>query len=199
MLRRYALSLLVLAAALTPVSCATVQQFANLAQVRFSLDDVQGARLAGVSLDRIRRYEDLGFADLARLTAAAAQGELPLRMTILVGAENPQGNGVTAKMLKLDYTLLLDDKETISGTVNDEFALPAGGSAQIPVTAEVDLVKFFGRNTRQIVDLALALGGQEGVTSRLKVIATPTVQTPLGPIRYPRPITIVSREVGNGG
>lgn len=186
-----------LAAALAVVvpACTSLQQFANLRQIRFDLVGVDTPSLAGVDLSRVRGYNDLSTPDILRLSSALAQGEMPLRMTLLVGAENPQENGVTARLLQLDYRLFLDDKETITGTVNDDVPLAPGTTARIPVTAEVDLVRFFGRNTRQLVDLALAFSGQGTASTRVKLVARPVIQTPLGPIRYPSDITIVSREV----
>lgn len=191
------LGTVLVAAALAVVvpACTSLQQFANLRQIRFDLVGVQTPSLAGVDLTRVRGYNDLSTPDILRLSSAVAQGELPLRMTLLVGAENPQENGVTARVLQLDYRLFLDDKETITGTVNDDIALTPGQEARIPVTAEVDLIRFFGNNTRQLVDLALAFSGQGTASTRVKLVARPVIQTPLGPIRYPSDITIVSREV----
>ena len=66
----------------------------------------------------------------------------------------------------------------------------------MPVQINLDLVQFFGRNARELVDVALALTGPEGVSSRVRLVARPSIQTPLGALRYPRPITIVNRDVG---
>jgi hypothetical protein len=99
-------------------------------------------------------------------------------------------------MVGLAWTLLIEDRETISGTVNQLIDLPPGQPQDIPVSIGLDLVQFFDRNLRDLVELALAVSGQGGAPKNIQLRATPTIETPLGPIRYPQPITIVSREVG---
>ena len=95
--------------------CTTLQQIAALRQVEFDLDRVSNGLVAGVDLDRIARGGDLGPTDLARLGAAAARGEVPLRFTLHVGAENPADNPAAAQLVSLDWTLFLDGTETVSG------------------------------------------------------------------------------------
>ena len=188
---------LLLAALLPALSgCATLQQMAALRQVDFSLDRISGLSLAGVDLSRVQRYEDLGVMDAARIAAAFTFGELPLGLTLHVRADNPQGNG-QARMTALDWTLLLQDKETVSGGIPQAVLIPAAGTADIPLTVSLDLLEFFQGSGRDLVNLALSLAGGDAPPTTLSLRATPTIETPLGPIRYPQPITIVSRTVGH--
>jgi hypothetical protein len=46
------------------------------------------------------------------------------------------------------------------------------------------------------VNLALSLSGRGGAPTEVTLRATPTIETALGPIRYPRPITIVTATTG---
>lgn len=187
---------LLLAALLPALSgCATLQQMAALRQVDFSLDRISGLSLAGVDLSRIQRYEDLGIMDAARIAAAFTNGDLPLGLTLHVRADNPQGNG-QARMTALDWTLLLQDKETVSGGIPQAVLIPAAGTADIPLTVSLDLLEFFQGSGRDLVNLALSLAGGETPPTTVSLRATPTIETPLGPIRYPQPITIVTRTVG---
>jgi hypothetical protein len=64
------------------------------------------------------------------------------------------------------------------------------------MTISLNLIEFFDGSAQDLVELALSLAGQGGASKEISLQATPTVSTPLGPIRYPGPITIVSREVG---
>lgn len=168
--------------------CATLEQVAALRQVQFSLDDVENVRLAGVQIDQARSIEDVGVVGATRIGAAAAQGRLPLAMTVLLGAENPDENAVTARLVQLDWTLLLDDTETISGLFNDDRLIPPGQSALLPIGAELDLIQFFDGGAQQVIRLAFAIAGegQQRVAMRLR----PTVNTPFGPISYPGHITV---------
>ncbi|MCA0269233.1 MAG: hypothetical protein LCH53_08450 [Bacteroidetes bacterium] len=188
--------LAVLALAVVPLGCAQLSALSNLAQVKFSLVGAQNVSLAGVSLDRVGTYRNIGGADLLRLGTALATGRMPLSMTLLVGAENPSSNPVSTRLVSMDYQVLLDDRQAFQGVVNDPVALSPGQTTRIPISAQTDLMQLVGGNLQQLVDLALAVAGN-GAGPRLKVVVQPSIQTPLGAIRYPNPITIVSGNVGD--
>ena len=189
------LVLCVLLAAVLPLgSCATLQEIANLRNVDFAIENVTGTNLAGVNVQDVRSYNDLGGGEVARLLAALAGGEMPLSFTLNVGASNPAANSVNARLVQLDWTLLLDNTETISGIFNDERVIPPGSEVVLPISMELDLVRFFGRNAQDLVELAAAVAGQG--TKEIALRARPTVTTPLGPITYPSEITILRQDVG---
>jgi len=184
---RRLLPALALAVALS--GCATLQQLAALRSVDFSIDRVSNVRLAGVDLSSVSSYRDLGIADIGRLTLAASQR---LHLT----AANPADNSADARLVRLDWTLLLQGRETISGVFADETLLRRGQPTDVPITMSLDLIDFFEGSAQDLVELALSLSGQGGSPREVTLRATPSVDTALGPIRYPQPITIVSREVG---
>lgn len=175
--------------------CQTLREVSNLRNVDFRIDRVADARLAGVRLNDVREYSDIGARDMLRLSAAIADGEMPLSFTVHVGAQNPSTNDTNARLTRMDWTLLLQDRETISGTFDRDVVIPPGEPTDIPITMEVDLVRFFDDNLRGIVDLALAVGG-EGEAQNVKLRARPTINTALGPIKYPNDILIVNEDVG---
>ncbi len=188
---------LLLAVLVLVPGCTTLQQVAALRQVDFDIDRVSNAFLAGVDVDRVRTYGDLRATDVARLTAAAARREMPLAFTLHLNAENPADNPAPARLVRLDWTLFIDDTETVSGVYNDERLIEPGRTADIPVGIELDLFRFFGDNARDLIDLGLNLAGAGGSPTRLTVRAQPTINTAFGPIRYPGTITI-SHTVGRG-
>ena len=175
--------------------CTTLQQLAALQRVDFGVDRVSNGLLAGVDVDRIRGYDDLAVTDIARLTAAALNREMPLAFVLHLDAENPEGNSVPARLVQLDWTLFIDDTETVSGVYNDERLIQPGTTADIPIGIELDLVRFFGTNARDLIDLGLNLAGAGGSPARLSLRAQPTINTAIGPITYPGTITI-SHTVG---
>lgn len=176
--------------------CATLQQFAALGDVDFSLDRVSDLRLAGIDLSRIESYSDIGFTEAATLALAITQKNLPLDLQVHVLAENPPENGVDARLMRMDWTLLLQGRETLSGVLENEVLLPPGQPRDIPVTISLNLVEFFEGNAQDLLELALSFAGQGGEPKDIALRATPVVNTPLGPIRYPRPITILNERVG---
>lgn len=177
--------------------CQTLQQFANLRNVEFGIDGVNETYLAGIGLDDVRSPEQLQTPmNALRLANALRNEELPLRFTLLLGAENPEANGVDARLVQFDWTLLLEGRETVSGVFNDPRTLAPGTTAQIPIAIELDLVRFFGDNLSDLVDVAMAVTGVGGRSREVALRIQPTIQTAIGPIRYPEPITVLRRDVG---
>lgn len=176
--------------------CATFQEIAQLRQVDFDLRDVSGVRLAGVELDDVRSYEDLSAWEVGRIALAVSREELPVEFVLDVGALNPEGNDVDARLTRMEWTLLLEDRETVSGEVDQEVVLPPGEPRVIPLDIGFDLYEFFDGGAEDLTEFVLSLVGEDGGPREIALEATPIIDTPLGAIRYPRPITITSRTVG---
>jgi hypothetical protein len=193
---RRPIAVLAAAGGLLVAGCATLQEIASLRQVDFSIGGTSDGRLAGVPLDRVRSYQDLRVTDLAVVFAALRERRLPLAFTLHVDARNPQANQVAARLLRLDWTLWLDERETVRGRLDREFVLPPGRSVDVPLDVELDLARFFEDEARDLVDLAAAVAGRGG-SARIKLTARPTISTPLGDLTYPNDITIVSRDLGS--
>jgi hypothetical protein len=181
--------------ALFTFGCATLQQMAALRRVDFSLEGARGSSLGGIPIDSVRSFSGLSALQVARLAALVARGELPLETDLQVLASNPADN-VQARLVGMDWTLFLDDQETVSGSFSGDQALPPGQPVTVPVHVRVDLMDVVGGQLGDLVDLALAVVGA-GEPTRVRVEAIPSIETPLGPIRYPEPVRI-ERTVGGG-
>jgi hypothetical protein len=180
---------------LSASGCATLGQIMALEDVDFALDGVAEARLSGVDLLAIRSFGDLSFGDGAALASAIAGGNLPLALNLSVAASNPPEN-VDARMVRMDWTLFLDGRETVSGLVDREITIPRGQRTVFPVEVSLDLLDFFEGSARDLVDLALSLSGQGGEPKEVMLTVLPTIETALGPIRYDRPVRVVRTTVG---
>lgn len=185
-------------------SCKTLNQIkdsiVNLQRLEFKLDNVNNFRLAGVDLSNIKSVSDLSIMDGIKLTKAFADKKLPAQFVLNVAANNPNdGTGGSkqsaATLTSLDWKLYIDNKETIAGDINKDIVIPGTGQSEtIPLVMNIDLYQFFGnKGYEDIINLALAIGGQGGSASRLKLDARPTVKTPVGNINYPNRITIVDK------
>jgi hypothetical protein len=174
--------------------CATLENLVRLREVQFFLDRVSGARLAGVDLERIENSRGVSTDDVLRIADAIRRGTVPLELVLHVGADNPGDNPVEVERVQLDWTLYLDQRETVSGVFDRALEIAPGGRNDLPIDIELDLYRFFREDARELLDLARELaGGGDAATSRLSLRARPTVWTPLGPIRYPGEITIARR------
>ena len=176
--------------------CATLQQIVALRDVDFTVDRLSDVRLAGVDLARVTSYSQLSLTDAGRLAAAVSQRSLPMDFRLHLSALNPADNSVDARLVRMDWTLLLQDRETLSGVFAEETLLRRGEPTDVPIAISLDLMDFFQGSAQDLFNLARSLSGQGGPPTQVTVRATPTVDTALGPIRYPSPITIVSRQIG---
>lgn len=185
-----------LAALAALAGCTTLSRLTALKRVDFSIAGVRDGRLAGVDLRRIANYDDLNMVEIGRIALAVSRRDVPLDLTVLIRADNPADNRTAATVVKLAWTLLLDDKETVSGVLDTTVTMPPGQTAYIPLPMRVNLRQFFGGPAQSLVNLAASVAGVSAHPTKIAVRAIPTINTPLGPITYPDPITIVKRTVG---
>jgi len=191
---RWTLALATLTAGLA--ACATLRQLTALRQVDFSIAGVQDGRLAGVELRRIASYGDLSAVEIGRIALAVSRRDIPLEFRVMIRADNPADNRTAATMVRLAWTLLLDDRETISGVLDTTVTMPPGQTAYVPVPMRLNLRQFFDGPAQSLVDLAASVAGLSSHPTRITIRAVPTINTPIGPITYPNAITIVSHTVG---
>ncbi len=78
----------------------------------------------------------------------------------------------------------------MSGIYNDPRLIQPGTTTVLPIAMEMNLVDFFGRNIGDISNLLVNLAGGQGGPSDIRLEARPTINTSLGPIRYPGTISI---------
>ena len=181
---------------LAVAGCATMRSITALRQVDFAIDRMAGLRLAGVNLDGVRRPSDISPLQAARITAAALGGHMPLQFDIHILGTNPQENSTTARLVRFAWTLDLNGRETVSGTLDTAYTFQPGETTDVRLPISLDLNQFFHQSGQDMIDLALGLAGLGTKETQVQIRAIPTIDTPLGGIRYPNAITIVKRTVG---
>lgn len=178
--------------------CTALREVSNLRKAQFAIDGVSNPRLAGVDLDGLESYQDLRTTDVLRLGSSLSEGALPMALTLNLEITNPSSNSANARLTAMDWTLLVEEEETVAGRFKQEVVLPPGEPKDVPLQVELDLVRFFDDNLRGLVDLASAIVQNEPPQT-VKLRVQPTVNTSIGPIEYPSPITVVSKRVGRDG
>lgn len=190
--------------------CSVVRDITNaladLKNLEFKLANVSGFRIAGVDISSKRSLSDLSMAEGLALTRAFASKQIPAEFILNVDARNPNdgSNGkptASATLVGLDWKLYLDSKETISGDIAAPVSIPAGGqTTTIPLRMQIDLYRFFGdRGYDGLINLAMALGGVQGSTSKVVLDAQPKVNfRNFGEITYPGRLKIVDTEFRGG-
>lgn len=200
-MRKLFIASLVLSLVISGIQCSVYETLTNVSRLKFKVGAVNGFQINGVSLSGKSKLADFNALDAIKLTAAFTQGSLPASFVLNVDAKNPNdGTGgykkSDATIQNFKWRLFLDDKETISGELSEPLVIPGTGEVTtIPLRINIDLMKFFkDKGYDSIINLALALGGVQGSSSRVTLYATPTVSSPLGNITYPGELKLVDTE-----
>jgi hypothetical protein len=179
---------------------STIDLLQNIQRLKFKLGSVDNFKIAGISVTNKSAISDFSIADGLKLVNAFSSGKLPASFRLNVLAKNPNdGTGgsprTTTTLTKLKWRLLIDSKETIDGNISQNIEVPGTGQeTTIPIDMSLDLYKFFNElGYEGGVNLALALGGVSGSSSRITLKATPSMQTIFGPISSGE-ITIVDKQ-----
>ncbi len=170
--------------------CATFQEIANVARLDFRLDRLSGLRLAGVDLRSVDAYGDLSPVDVGRIALAVSRDELPVEFVLDIEAVNAGADARRARLTRMDWTLLLEGRETVTGRIDREYVVEAGSTTTIPVPVAFDLIEFFDGNAGDLAELVLSLADAGGSPKNVALRAVPTIDTSFGSFRYPEPILI---------
>ena len=197
--------LLILVALLIALnSCSVYETFVNLSRLQFKLGTVDEFEVSGISVSGKSKLGDFNPLDLLRLSSVFASGKLPVSFTLNIEAKNPNdGTGgyskTDATLKAFPWRLQIDGKETIAGNITSPVTVPGTGEISlIPINIEMDLIQFFeNEGYESLINLVLALGGNEGSSARLTLFADPTVSTALGDINYPGELKIVDKQFSN--
>jgi len=175
----------------------------NFSKLKFKLGDVNNFKISTIDISNINSTNSISAGDVLKITQSVAAKRLPVEFTLGILAQNPNAASKNTNMTSLDaiisnldWKLYIDNIETVRGTINSPIKVPSGSSSTvIPVKIQLDLFEFFGnKGYDHLINLALAIGGASGSSSRLKIEAKPTVKISGVPIEYNNYITIVNTE-----
>lgn len=200
-MKKYFTLTILIAIVISGIQCSVYESLTNLSRLQFKVGNVNGFEISGISVTGKSKLSDFNAIDLLKLTSSFAQGSLPASFILNVDAKNPNdGTGgykkSDATLQNFRWRLFLDEKETISGDIAQPLVIPGTGEATaIPLRINIDLMKFFKeKGYESIVNLALALGGAQGSSSKVTLYATPTVSSPFGNITYPGELKLVDTQ-----
>ena len=178
------------------------KQIVNLQKCEFKLDNIANFKVAGIDISKVSNIKDISLLDAAKLVQTFNSKKVPVNFTLNLAANNPNtgSNGTTktaVTLQKLDWSLLIDGVQTITGAVNQPIEIPSSVNQKtiIPLEMGLDLYEFFGnKGYEPLINVALALGGLGGSAGKLTLNGKPTISTPFGPIEYPNEIQIIEKE-----
>lgn len=161
-----------------------VQQMGNLTQCKFRLASMEDTELASVNVQNKNQLDDFSFSEMTRIGSAYAQGNLPIQFTLNVDVNNP--NEKVAAMNRMAWTLLIDNKETISGLLDRRVQIEANETATFPIAMSFDLLDFFDSMGRDsLLNLVMNLAGQSDKPTALTLKVKPSIEVAGTMINYP--------------
>ncbi|MCB0727101.1 MAG: hypothetical protein KDD00_06525 [Ignavibacteriae bacterium] len=183
-------------------SCSGISDAVKNAQrLQFKLGSVDNFDLAGVNISKIKTLNDVNLIDGAVLLAAFAGGSMPASFDVNLIAKNPDtypgGSAESSSLIKsISWRLLIDGQEMVGGEVDKNIIIPGvGKSVTIPIPVKLDLAQLFGNGGyEKIMNLALAIGGKSGTSSRLKIKIRPVADIFMGEIFSPGEIDVINKE-----
>lgn len=200
-MKRFFSIVVFLSIVISGIQCSVYESLTNLSRLQFKVGNVNGFEINGVSLSGKSKIGDFNALDLLNLSSAFTKGSLPASFILNVDAKNPNdGTGgykkSDATLQNFKWRLFLDNKETISGDIDQPVTVPGTGDVTtIPLRINIDLMKFFkDKGYESLINLALALGGTKSTSSKITLYATPTVSSPFGNITYPGELKLIDTE-----
>jgi hypothetical protein len=172
--------------------CAASSELAALRHVDFAFDHISHPMVVGIPLSRISKYEDLTPSDLTRLGVAVASNDMPFDLTVHVAARHSKESTVSARLLAMDWTYLVDNKKVVEGKLSEalQMTIPPGEARDVPVKVTFNLVEAFEGAPEELIQTALVLSGQQPSGRKRTLEISPTLETPAGPMRFPNPIEL---------
>lgn len=135
-----------LACALTATSCDVVKQVGssyNMVNCKYEYNSISNLSMAGINVS-----EGLSLTNVAKVTSLLAgnTSSIPLYMTVNLDVTNP--NLSTALMNGMQYALSVDGVEFTTGSLVNQFSVPAGETNVLPLVIGFDVAKLMTGETK---------------------------------------------------
>lgn len=124
------------------ISSCVIFRTNRFAQADFDFKNIETFTAAGINVLHKAKLTDLGWKEGTKLTSAIGQANVPVTMKMNVDVTN-NAKGI-ASLVKLDWILLIKNKEVLNGTTNERIKIDGnGGKAVLPLTFNFELFKIF--------------------------------------------------------
>jgi hypothetical protein len=175
--RRFALALLATGALSHCSLRDQVSETPTGPSLKFSLVRIDEASLGGLDARAWRQPADVNLAQRSQLIQGYVNGNLPLRMSLLLDVRDPSLSAQNVS--SIDYEVFLDDKLLGSEQVTPNVVLPAGGAAaSIPLSFEFNTNKVLGKDALPALrNFAVGLADRRRRPIRLGLRLRPTYVT----------------------
>lgn len=164
--------------------CSALQMMQNFLKCDFRLAQVGNVQALGIDMTGKRSFSDFNLLDAGKVIQSLAGNQFMLNFVANVEARNP--NAEPAGMNRMDWILMIDNKEVLNGTLNEPMKVPANGTSTIPLNLSIDLKKIFANQGRdETLGLAFDLAGKGNNSNRIMLRVKPYINIGGAQIAYP--------------
>ncbi|MER2997725.1 hypothetical protein [Pontibacter populi] len=176
---------------LSTFSCKQASDLKAFTEANYKLQGIEDLRLNGVDVTDKRTPFDFRTAEGDSLLSAFTTNNLSATTTLFLEVEMQDPEVARSMQItNLEWQLLVDGKETLTGNVDEPLNLQDGLN-ELPVVSTVTLAEVEGlQNYEGFSTLTTLIAKGRDVRDRLVFRIKPTIKTPVGNVTLPDYITV---------
>lgn len=176
---------------LATFSCKQASDLKAFTEANYKLQGIEDLRLNGVDVTDKRTPFDFRTAEGDSLLSAFTTNNLSATTTLFLEVEMQDPEVARSMQItNLEWQLLVDGKETLTGNVDEPLNLQDGLN-ELPVVSTVTLAELEGlQNYEGFSTLTTLIAKGRDVRDRLVFRIKPTIKTPVGNVTLPDYITV---------
>lgn len=174
-------------------SCSILEQaheYERFIQCDFNLSGIKVLEINGIDISTMHSNGEIGMMDMMAISKQIFSSNFPATLSINLKASNKDAQ--QASIAGLDWKILMDGEELVSGLVDREVVVKPQSSTTFPVIVELDLLKLLRSESLGKI-MAFAFGrNQYEEISKLgaEIKIKPYYKTNSGIKKYPGYLTI---------
>ncbi len=187
-------------ATLTFASCSTMKSLgdqivsiANLANCEYSMKNANNVSVAGVKLSDVTNG-NISVMDIAKLTTAIVNKNVPLTMDVNVDVKNP--TATAAALTAMDWIMYIDGVEMATGVSTKAYTIDQNSTTTVTLPVSTDIFKVC--NNLDAVKNLVQSFTEDGKSSQIGLKIKPSLNVAGVMIPMPDYITI-QKGTGNSG
>lgn len=191
MIQKYKNGALLLALLLLSFACRTKDDIAAFKEAEYNLESIDEVRVKGIDMLDKKGAQDFSFGEAAALFTAFSDNSLEAKSTLGLNVDLGEGNeDRTMTVTQLKWQLLVDNRQAVSGVVQEPVELKNGLNI---ITVNTPL-KFAeangGADLNNLLRLAALLNSEKEKRPDVILQIKPTIQTSVGSLELPAFINI---------
>lgn len=173
-------------------ACKTKSDVEAFSKAEYSLKSVDKVEVNGVNLLEKQNPQDFTFNDAARLFSAFSDNSLSATSTLGLNVELGEGQeDRTMTVTQLKWQLFVDDRQAVSGLVNEPVELKNGLNT-ITIKSPLKLAEENGSpSLNNLLQLATLLNKDKAERPKITLQIKPTILTSVGPFEVPSFINVI--------